>query len=274
VNAQVQSETVIQACLRDLRTTDPHYDKVRIQNTNGELLRDLYCWVFDNKVFQQWRDNENNCLLWIRGDPGKGKTMLLCGIIDDLTRSFGHTTNILFFFCQAMDVRINSATAVLRGLIYSLVRKQPSLLLHILSHYDHAGKALFEDKNAWNALSSIFTDILKDPSLRNTYLIIDALDECTTGLASLLDFITNLSVTCPQVKWVVSSRNWREIDERLDTTQTALISLELNEASVTEAVKNFIQYKVHQLAKVKKYSDESRDTICHHLLSNSQGTFL
>ena len=200
--------------------------------------------------------------------------MLLCGIIDELTQLFGDTANISFFFCQAIDVRINNATAVLRGLIYSLVKKQPSLLSHVKSQYDHAGKALFEDINAWNALSRIFTDILKDATLQSTYLIIDALDECTTGLSSLLNLISQVSSAYPQRKWIVSSRNWPDIEERLDTTYTAPISLELNEASVSEAVSKFIQHKVHYLAKVKKYSDETRDMICRHLSSNSQGTFL
>ncbi|CAG8937549.1 unnamed protein product [Penicillium salamii] len=273
--ALVQSETSLnQACLRDLRTTNPQHDKDRIQNTNGGLLKDSYRWILDNEEFQQWQNDQSNCLLWIKGDPGKGKTMLLCGIIDELSRLFGDTANISFFFCQATDVRINNATAVLRGLIYSLVKKQPSLLSHVKSQYDQAGKALFEDINAWNALLRIFTDILKDATLQSTYLIIDALDECTTGLSSLLDLITQVSSAYPQRKWIVSSRNWPDIEERLDTTYTAPISLELNEASISEAVSKFIQHKAQYLAKVKKYSDETRDTICRHLSSNSQGTFL
>ncbi|KAJ6008970.1 hypothetical protein N7522_003986 [Penicillium canescens] len=271
----LQSQTSLnQACLRDLRTTNPQHDKDRIQNTNGGLLKDSYRWILDNEGFQQWQDNQSNCLLWIRGDPGKGKTMLLCGIIDELTRSFGDTANISFFFCQATDVRINNPTAVLRGLIYILVEKQPSLLSHIQTLYDKAGKALFEDINAWNALSQIFLNILKDPALQSAYLIVDALDECTSGLPLLLDLIIHVSSAYPQVKWIVSSRNWPDIEERLETTQTSPISLELNEACVSEAVRKFIQHKVHNLAKVKKYSEYTRDTIYRHLSSNSQGTFL
>ncbi|CAG7971058.1 unnamed protein product [Penicillium salamii] len=200
--------------------------------------------------------------------------MLFCGIIDELTRLFGDSANISFFFCQVTDARINNATAVLRGLIYSLVKKHPSLLSYVKSQYDHAGKALFEDINAWNALSRIFTDILKDATLLSTYLIIDALDECTIGLSPLLDLIAQVSSAYPQRKWIVSSRNWPDIEECLDSTNIAPISLELNEASVSEAVSKFIQHKVHYLAKVKKYSDETRYTIRRHLLSNSQGTFL
>ncbi|KAL2695949.1 hypothetical protein AAEP93_003249 [Penicillium crustosum] len=267
-NQFLQPETSLnQACLRDLRTTDPHHDKDRIQDTNGGLLKDSYCWILDNKEFQQWQHDQSNCLLWIRGDPGKGKTMLLCGIIDELTRLFGDTANISFFFCQATDVRINNHTAVLRGLIYSLVKKQLSLLSYVKSQYDHAGKALFEDINAWNALLTILTGMLKDPNLHSTYLIIDALDECTIGLPSLLDLITHISSVYLQAKWIISSRNWPDIEERLSTTQTAPILLELNEASVSEAVSKFIQHKVHYLAKVKKYSEETRDTICRHLTS-------
>ncbi|KAJ5875197.1 uncharacterized protein N7473_012544 [Penicillium subrubescens] len=272
----VQPEASLnQACLRDLRTTSPHDDKDRIEQTNGGLLIDSYRWILDNEQFKQWQDNQSSRLLWIKGDPGKGKTMLLCGIINELTRSIGDNANLAFFFCQATDVRINSATAVLRGLIYSLVVRQASLLSHVRSRYDQAGKTLFEDINAWNALSKIFNDMLKDPTLQNTYLVIDALDECTKDLPLLLNLVVQESSTYPHVKWIVSSRNWPGIEERLNTTtQTAPISLELNELSVHNAVQQFIRHKVHQLAEVKKYKDEMRDVVYRHLSSHSQGTFL
>ncbi|CAI7631252.1 unnamed protein product, partial [Penicillium pancosmium] len=271
----VQSETLDQACLRDLHVTNPVDDKERIEDTKGGLLKDSYRWILDNKEFKQWQDSERNCLLWIRGDPGKGKTMLLCGVIAELTRLYGGQASISFFFCQATDSRINSATSVLRGLIFLLVDKHPSLLHHVRARYNCAGKALFEDVNAWNALSTIFRDILNDPTLQMTYLVIDALDECTNGLRFLLDLIVQESSFNPQIKWVVSSRNWPEITERLDiATQLAPISLELNEASVSEAVNQFIQYKVNKLTKAKRYSDKTRDGVQSYLLSNSQGTFL
>jgi hypothetical protein len=154
--------------------TDPRDDKERIKETNGGLLKDSYCWIFDNKEFKHWQDNQSNRLPWIRGDPGKGKTMLMCGIIDELTQLNESAQNISYLFCQATDVRINNATAILRGLIYLLVEKAPSLLIHVRARYDKAGKALFEDIDAWSALSAFFKDILKDPSLNSAYLIIDA----------------------------------------------------------------------------------------------------
>lgn len=182
-------------CIRDLCLTDPRDDKKRIEEAKGGLLQDSYRWILENTDFQQWRRGQQSRLLWIKGDPGKGKTMLLCGIINELRKSITKSDRLSYFFCQATDSRINTATAVLRGLVYMLVGQQPSLILHVRKKYDHAGKTLFEDANAWVALSEIFADILQDPSLKTTYLIVDALDECVVDLPKLLDFIVRISIS-------------------------------------------------------------------------------
>jgi hypothetical protein len=262
-------------CLADLRLTDPRDDKKRIEETKGGLLKDAYRWILDNPDFRQWRDNPQNQLLWVRADPGKGKTMLLCGIIDELQDSMGARGLLSYFFCQATDSRIRSAVAVLRGLLYLLVNQQPSLISHVRKKYDHAGKTLFEDVNAWVALTDIFTSILQDPSLKSTYLIVDALDECITDLPKLLDFIAKKSSTSPRIKWLVSSRNWQDIERRLDKVgPKGRLSLELNAHSVSSAVDLFIQHKVLQLAESNTYDDKTRDAVLDHLSSNANDTFL
>jgi hypothetical protein len=204
-------------CIRHLRLTDPRDDKKRIEEIKGGLLEDSYHWILENSDFQQWRNDQQSGLLWIKGDPGKGKTMLLCGIVNELKKSKAETDLLSYFFFQATESRINNATAILRGLVYLLVDQQPSLISHIRKKHDHAGKTLFEDANACVALSEIFINILQDPSLNGTYLIIDALDECMADLPKLLDFIVQKSSVSPRVKWIVSSRNWPDIEERLES---------------------------------------------------------
>ncbi|KAJ5185559.1 hypothetical protein N7472_010399 [Penicillium cf. griseofulvum] len=132
-------------------------------------------------------------------------------------------------FVAKQPTRINNATAVLRGLIYSLglqgYFERPNLTEHPFD-YRRAGRLY--------------------------------------NRPSPLDLITQILSANSQVKWIISSNKWREIEERLDITQTAPISLELNEASVSEAVKKFIQRKVDALANVKGHSNKTRDTIsCH-----------
>lgn len=264
-----------QACLRDLRTTDPRHDKYRIERDKGGLLEVAYSWILDHADFKRWRYEELSQLLWIKGGPGKGKTMLLCGIIDELSNFAHETSTVSFFFCQATDVRINNATAVLRGLIFMLVDQQPSLIFHVRRQYDKTGKQVFEDVNAWEALSEILTSILRDVRLQTTYLVIDALDECTTGLNRLLGLVAQQSSAYPHVKWIVSSRNWPVIEENLNNaTQRTKLWLELNETSVSKAVAAFIHYKVQKLGEKKNYTDGICDVVSQHLLSNAHGTFL
>ncbi|KAM3066457.1 hypothetical protein ACMFMG_012043 [Clarireedia jacksonii] len=265
----------MQKCIQDLRLSNPRNDKKRIEDTKGGLLEDLYNWILGNSDFRQWHNDQQSRLLWIKGDPGKGKTMLLCGVINELERSKTKSVLLSYFFCQATDSRINYATAVLRGLIYLLVDQQPSLISHIRTKYEQAGITLFEDANAWVALSEIFTDILQDPSLDYVCLIVDALDECVTELPKLLDFIVQTSSISPRIKWIVSSRNWPKIEKALDTaTQKLRLCLELNEKSVSAAVATFIQLKVQWLAARNKYSNDTREAIQQHLTLNANGTFL
>ncbi|CAM1503379.1 Fc.00g081550.m01.CDS01 [Cosmosporella sp. VM-42] len=256
-------------CLKDLRETNPRDDKTRIQDTKGGLLRDSYRWILSHDDFRRWRDDPQTQLLWIKGDPGKGKTMLLCGIIDELDKE---PNNVLsYFFCQATEATLSNATAVLRGLIYLLLIQQPSLLSHVREKHDHAGKQLFEDGNAWEALSKILTAMLNDLSLNGAILIIDALDECKTNRNHLLNFITKPS----RVKWIVSSRNWPDIEEKLDKAkQKVRLHLELNKDSISAAVRIYIRHKVDALVEQKEYDHETRDAIEQHLVANANDTFL
>ncbi|KAK6343266.1 hypothetical protein TWF730_010862 [Orbilia blumenaviensis] len=274
-------------CLRDLKTTDPRDDKRRIESKKGGLLADLYVWVRDNPEFKQWRDGTDSRLLWIKGDPGKGKTMLICGLINDLRdmktsidnlgnpNTEANAKNLIYFFCEATDPRINSATAVIRGLMFMLVEQQSKLLPHLRKKYDNTGDKLFQDANAWTALSTILIDMLQDPGLNFTYLVVDALDECRTDLSSLLDFIVLTSSKSLRVKWIVSSRNWPTIQKYLDKAMGKVkLCLELNEESISMAVEKFIEIKVDDLAEQNEYDEACKEEVQDYLSSNAENTFL
>ncbi|KAJ4864203.1 WD domain, g-beta repeat domain-containing protein [Trichoderma breve] len=251
-------------CLVDLRSTNPRDDKARIEHSKGHLLPGSYQWVLENAAYQQWRRTENTQVLWIKGDPGKGKTMLLCGIIDELT-ALEHSTNqqpgmlVSYFFCEAADARSNDATSVLRGLIYLLADKQPSLIRRIQKKHDHAGKALFEDTNAWFAVSGTFTEILQDLQSKDTYLIIDALDESSSS---------------SHVKWIISSRNQPQIERRIKSDQHwVTLSLEQNAEHVSRSVDEYIKLRVADLASIAE--DEALQSEVRNIMrQKAHGTFL
>ncbi|KAK3953026.1 hypothetical protein QBC32DRAFT_128536, partial [Pseudoneurospora amorphoporcata] len=261
-------------CLAKLWSTeprDPHVEKERIELAKGGLLADAYRWVFDNPDFNRWHQLQENRLLWVKGDPGKGKTMLLCGIIDELERRvIADGSNLAYFFCQATDSRINNATAVLRGLIYLLAHRQPRLLSHLPENTYPS-----DDAMAWIVLSKVLCEMLEDPNLKVTYLVIDALDECVTDQLQLLKLIVQISSVSARVKWLVSSRNWVQIEEQLAiVAQQSRLSLELNAESVTTAVSAYIRHKVLHLSRQKQYNSKIQTDVYNYLSSNANGTFL
>jgi NACHT domain-containing protein len=267
-------------CLADLLLTNPRNEKIRIEWTKGGLLSDSFRWILDNFEFQRCREDKQSQLLWIKGDAGKGKTMLMIGIIDELqqqvarSRKSSATEVLSYFLCQGTDSRLNTATAILRGLIYLLASEQPFLISHLRKKYDHAGRKLFEDSSAFYCLSDIFRQMVQDPKLTAAYLVVDALDECEVGLTQLLDLIAWTVAQSSCIKWIVSSRNRYDIEQRLgiDDSHTRL-SLELNADHISHAVDVYVDYKVSQLISLrddKALQEQVRD----RMHQKSDGTFL
>src|SRR2546423_3659599 len=83
--------------LRDLCETDPHNEKLRIEDDKGGLLKSCSAWILNDPQLQSWQNSQDTRLLWIKGDPGKGKTMLMIGLVDMLTDDLKNSSAISYF---------------------------------------------------------------------------------------------------------------------------------------------------------------------------------
>ncbi|KAN0083567.1 hypothetical protein V8E54_002655 [Elaphomyces granulatus] len=245
-------------CLADLLLTDPRNEKIRIERTKGGLLSDSFRWILSNSEFQRWREDKQSQLLWIKGDAGKGKTMLMIGIIDELQQvarsGKSSATEVLsYFLCQGTDSRLNTATAVLRGIIYLLASEQPFLISHLRKKYE----------------------MVRDPKLTAAYLVVDALDECEEGLPQLLDLITwTVSAQSSCIKWIVSSRNRYDIEQCLGIEDShTRLSLELNADHISHAVDVYVDHKVSRLVSLQN-DTALQEKVRDQVHQKSDGTFL
>ncbi|KAL4996715.1 WD40-repeat-containing domain protein [Aspergillus recurvatus] len=261
--------------LKHLCLTDPRDDMDRIEQTKDKLLEGSCDWIFDREDFNNWIYGNETTLYWIRGEPGKGKTMLLIGIIKQMLQSTSDIGFVSFFFCQNTDPNLNNATAVLRGLIYQLAVQDRSLLSYIRDAYDSRGQSLFDDRNAFFALSKILSKMLDDPNIPQVYLIIDALDECQTDLDQLLELLMQ-HVSSSRLRCLVSSRPRPEIRNSL-TNSNGYTELDLGRNAlqeVTEVVEEYIDREIADLAKQKKYSNRLQREVKDYLQRHADGTFL
>jgi hypothetical protein len=262
-----------------LLLTDPRDDKIRIEASKDNVLEGSCTWVFGDPAFVSWLDLDDCWTLWINGDPGKGKTMMVIDLISKLPERWNsnqESTLLSYFFCQNTVPELRSAVAVLRGLIYLLVVQRESLLRHVRKRYDDAGSRLFDGTNALYTLWGILSDISNDPSLTGICLMVDALDECEFDLNGLLTLITARdSSLSSRVKWLVTSRNHPAIEEYLRSDELHLnTSLELNSSHISCAVDAFVDFKVCELAKRKLYDSNLTNEVRDHLYKNAKGTFL
>lgn len=264
-------------CIRSLYETDPSLDKKQIIDTKGGLLSDASDWILTNDNFTRWSDGKGY-FLWIKGDAGKGKTMLICAIIESL--QLNDHNHVSFFFCQAGVPTMNNATSVLRGLIYGLVRYHPlraTALSYVRKEFDLIGDKMFEGTNLWQTVRSILFAILKDPLMGQTVFVIDALDECEKNLDELLQFVIETNSQFG-IKWLVSSRKWPIIENRLrkivDSDKGLTIDLEMNEPLISVAVKSLREDRLGHIPWWNTCGDELRGTIKDNFKNKSGNTFL
>ncbi len=278
VEASVGLDEHDKECLRDLRLTDPRHDKERIEASKDHLLEGSCSWVLEDPAFVEWWTRDDSRLLWIHGDPGKGKTMMMIALISEVSKRLNDRpgSNVLaYFFCQNTSNDLNTTVSVLRGLIYLLVDQEKGLIRHVRKSYDKAGKRMFEDQNALYALQMLLKDILADPSLEKVYFMVDALDECDSRILDLLKWIFLMdSHLSDKIKWLTTSRNQPALEERLGRGYQLHTSLELNSSHVASAVDKFIDYKVKELANLKLYSTELQSSLRKSLREKAEDTFL
>jgi N-terminal domain of NWD NACHT-NTPase/NACHT domain len=272
-------------CLRDLRAgaVDPRDDMDRIENQKEDLLPDVYGWIIRTNqyaAFTNWDESglPLTRLLWINGLAGRGKTMIMIGIIRNLlAQSAVLAPSLSYFFCQGTGTsKMNRATVMLRSLIWMLLIQQPQLISNVQTLSENSGQIFFND---FFALRRMFRNMLKDPTLSPVYLIIDGLDECDTteigrGMEKLLEIVTESITASDKVKWLLCSRP--EVDglAELMNPDDGITFVELNDEVLKAPVKLYIEQKLDSFETLKGYDSTVLAALRKEVYDQAKNTFL
>ncbi|ORY64881.1 uncharacterized protein BCR38DRAFT_340958, partial [Pseudomassariella vexata] len=181
----------------------------------------------------------------------------------------------MYFFCDSSFEKRKTATGVIRGLLYQLVKQYPALLKYVLPQYHERGADLF---TSFDALWTIFMNAVADTATGQKYCIIDALDECdqesqNTLLRQFQESFDPKSSSghTLSIRMLITSRPYPEIREYLG----GFAKKDL--ASFPEAVldiRKFIESKMADLQQRKSYTDKVKEKAAQLLETKAEGTFL
>lgn len=163
-------------------------------------------WLYDLREFAAWHhrsDNSKNKILWIKGQSGCGKTMLLGSLRRRLERQWapagasfiwataeGHDTTSPFFpATSGQHHQINPAT-VYRSLLAQLFLQDPGLRKALLTlHSKHQGD--FDDAFVVSFFADDYIDQRIQTPTRRTFLFVDIPDDAC--LAYVEELVCRLS---------------------------------------------------------------------------------
>ncbi|KAL7754599.1 hypothetical protein ACKLNR_002808 [Fusarium oxysporum f. sp. zingiberi] len=249
-----------------------HRAHISPKSYDGDLYRfsEAVCngtgkWLFRDLSFQNWLAGKEKAkpILWLRGIPGAGKTLLASSVIK-YTQSWDGTHTV-FAFLTYLDSHI-SALSILHSLIFQLASTSLSLKTMLCqSDLQHLG-------NDFNVAATLFQTLIQ--SVGVVYVIMDGLDEVElTQRSRLIRELVRLSGECEECHILLASRAESDISRDLNS-KTINIQVDKNNAG---SIQVFINQTMGEWFKERGFVSDVRHQLqgwAAPLASRAKGMFL
>ncbi|KAI1657870.1 hypothetical protein F4813DRAFT_389137 [Daldinia decipiens] len=174
-------------------------------------------WLDEETDFRKWYDptDSNIRRLWLHGIPGCGKTFVVGNLIKKMQSS---GQRVIFVFLSHDDQAAGDTVKVLHSLIFQLLEYDATLRPIVYKTSQPNYRKLKSD-------SSFVLDLLCTilNSIGASYLILDGLDELNeNSWKHLLSGVLQINEKCPETKFLISSREDREISLQLESEYVPL----------------------------------------------------
>ncbi|KAI9733140.1 MAG: hypothetical protein M1834_003687 [Cirrosporium novae-zelandiae] len=246
-------------------------------------------WILRRTEFQVWQEG-NPSLLWLVGEAGVGKSILVSSVIKTLSRFIQGQSDrksiLVHFYCKTG----NNAT-----------QQGPKIMLHLLSQLftnadteeERSTISTTETKLkkekciniVKNARERLDVDERKDPSLAQikyvlqpmfvdlvriletrVFVVVDGMDECLDQRIGLLDALRELPTAGPDIRVLISSRPENDIHRLLSRTPTISVTKVQTDDDVH-------LYLNKSLKAIKDFDPEQRKKAIKKIMTRANGMF-
>lgn len=247
-----------------LKPTDYSLDSGEFSKHLASHLPGTGSWLTSSETYKEWLHGENEGILWIKGIPGSGKSVIAAHLVDSLTRLHPGRPVLYFFFRQIIDANHEPA-ALLRDWLDQILIFSPPLqkrLMELIKSGRSISSISMEDQ--WSNLKLAFNGI--DGQV---FCIADALDEMDQGNEAFLQSLASLGQWMPsKVKVLITSRPVPLIEQIL--RHSRLLSIRLAEKHVDFDIASYVNHGL----KASSMTEGDKDLVRAAIPGRANGLFL
>ena len=229
-------------------------------------------WLLGNDVFRSWKqDPGSGSMVWLYGIPGCGKTILCSTILENILESYASTPNIavLYFFFDFDDPDKQRPENMMRSLLSQLslhcVNVPPVLEKLYLSCLSGDRIPSFE------AVLKTFHQMAT--AFDNTFIVLDALDECNQRPELLKSIDEMMSWKDTNLRVLVTSRKEKDIEDSVLPLTKNKARVCIQSALVNADICAYVHNQLQTNRKLQRwqYKPEVRMEIENTLMEKANG---
>ena len=171
-------------------------------------------WLIENDVFRSWKqDPGSGSMIWLYGIPGCGKTILCSTILEHILQAYASTPNtaVLYFFFDFNNRDKQRHEIMMRSLLSQLSLhcvNVPPVLEELHSSCLNGNR-----KPNLDAVLKTFHQMTT--AFENTFVVLDALDECNQRPELLANIEELISWDDTNLRVLVTSRKEKDIEDSI-----------------------------------------------------------
>lgn len=262
----VMKWTQRQAISQWLRAPDPSANYIRACRTREAKTGS---WFLDSEDFTRWKMQRP--LLWLHGKAGCGKTVLSSTVIAEVLQEciVDSKMAVAYFYFDFNDLEKQKSDNMMRSLITQLSAQSTKRLKELESLFSSCNNG--ERQPDAQRLPSVLEEIIEVSD--KTYIIIDALDECsnTQELQENIEEIQRWGL--PQLHMLLTSRRLMDIEEMIDPLTDAEDRICIQSALVDVDIKTYVHEKLQNDRRFKRWRSKPhvQEEVKRELMKKADG---
>ena len=208
-------------------------------------------WFINDSRYADWKATRGS-FLWLHGIPGCGKTILSSTILKNVLGQYSNKSNsaVLFFYFDFNTPEKQRHEKMIRSLICQLSQHcESSVLQNLYSSCSNGGRQPPGDV-LLDTLHQMMTP------LGDTYMILDALDECEDRPELLMNLEHIISWEDVSLHVLVTSRREIDIDEALTSFSSSQNRISIQSTSVNADIRIYVHDRLQADRKLKRWQKD------------------